>query len=146
MATILRHAVTVFLLLTFSAVAFAQEQQGKGNAPVITATASAGRVRYVSMGEVHQTRVQVFSPDGAQVFDSGFRPGNTLDWQIGEQGSRLADGSYIFLVSVKDFSDILTQKYGTAILEKGEVYLERTNRAGVPQAQVTALDSNKQSE
>jgi hypothetical protein len=147
MLTVNRLAATLLLLFTvFNLSLLAQEKAAETrSSPVVTATASAGRVRYVSMGEVQQTRVQVFSVDGAQVFDSGFRAGNTLDWQIGE-GSRLADGSYIFLVSVKDFSESLTQKYGTAILEKGEVYLERTNRAGLPQAQGAALDSNKQSE
>ncbi|HKS27920.1 MAG TPA: tail fiber domain-containing protein [Pyrinomonadaceae bacterium] len=99
------------------------------------------------MGEVQQTRLQIFSADGALAFDSGYRMGNTIDWQLtDQQGARLADGSYIFLVTVKDFSERITQKYGTAILEQSEVYLERTNRGAMPQAQATALETSKQSE
>ncbi|HEX8176549.1 MAG TPA: tail fiber domain-containing protein [Pyrinomonadaceae bacterium] len=99
------------------------------------------------MGEVQQTRLQIFSKDGVQAYDSGFRMGNTIDWQLtDQQGARLTDGSYIFLVTVKDFSERITQKYGTAVLEQTEVYLERTNRGALPQAQATALENSKQAE
>lgn len=149
MVTISRFTATLLLIvLAFFVNALAQEESGaKASSPLITATASSQRVRYVSMGEVQQTRLQVFSPDGALAFDSGFRLGNTIDWQLtDQQGSRLTDGSYIFLVTVKDFSERLTQKYGTAILEQEQVYLERTNRGQLPAAQSTALESSKQSE
>jgi hypothetical protein len=115
--------------------------------PILIATAGSQKVRYASLGEVHQTRLQVFSPDGAQVFDSDFHLGNFIEWQLlDQQGQRLSAGSYLFLVTIKDFSEHLTQKYGTAILEQEQVYLEQTNRAELPHAQTTALESNKQSE
>jgi hypothetical protein len=148
MVTMFRFTATFLLLLVLLGNVSAQDESGtKASAPLITATASSQRVRYVSMGEVHQARLQVFSPDGAPVFDSGFRLGNTIDWQLtDQQGARLTDGSYIFLVTVKDFSERVTQKYGTAILEQEQVYLERTNKAQLPPAQATALESSKQSE
>ena len=149
MATALRSNVILVLLLVLLGTAVAQGQTGAGapEPPVVTATASSDRVRYVSMGEVNQTRLQVFAPDGTPAFDSGFRLGNTIDWQlVDQQGARLTDGSYIFLVTVKDFSQVVTQKYGRAVVEKGEVYLDRPSRGGLPQAQAAALESNKQAE
>jgi hypothetical protein len=135
------------LLLLSTALAQTQQSNGRPPAPVVTATASSHQVRYVSMGEVQQTRLQVFAPDGTEVFDSNFRLGNLIDWQLtDEQGLHLTDGSYLFLITVKDFADRLTQKYGTAVLEQEQVYLEQTRRDGLPQAQTTALESNRQSE
>jgi trimeric autotransporter adhesin len=148
MTTALRSTITVFLLLVLSSAAFAQEQSSAGTAsPLVTATASAGRVRYVSMGEVQQTRLQVFSPEGVQIFDSSYRDGNLIDWQLtDQQGSRVKDGSYIFLVTVKDFSGRSTQKFGTAVMEQEQVYLEQTRRSALSPAQTTALDASKESE
>ncbi len=148
MNTTLRSTTTALLILVLSVAAFAQGQTGVSTStPIITATASSERVRYVSMGEVQQTRVQVFSADGIQVFDSGFHAGNTIDWQLTDQKeSRLPDGSYIFLVTVRDLSGLLTQKFGAAVLEKEQVYLERNGRNELPQAQAIALESNRQAE
>ncbi len=115
--------------------------------PVVTATAGNHQVRYVAVGEVHHTRLQVFSSDGTEVFDSDFRLGNLIDWQLrDQQGLPLTDGSYLFLVTVKDFSARLTQKYGIAVLGTEQVYLEQTNREALPQAQATALESGRQAE
>jgi hypothetical protein len=73
--------------------------------------------------------------------------GNLIDWQLmDQQGQRLSTGTYLFLVTVKDFSDRLTQKYGTAVLESAQVYLEQTSRGELPAAQATALAANQQAE
>ena len=102
MVTTIRSTVVVFLLLIISGAAFAQDQSG-AKQPMVTGTASTNRVRFVSMGEVQETRLQVFSQDGPQVSDSGFRSGNLLDWQLSDQqGSRVKDGSYLFVVTVRD--------------------------------------------
>jgi hypothetical protein len=144
--TTTRATITVILLFILCGAAFAQGQSGNGaSSPTVTGTASAGHVRYVSMGEVQQTRLQVFSQDGAQVFDSGFRSGNVLDWSLSDQqGARVKDGSYLFVVTVKDFSAQSTQKYGTAVVEQEQVYLEQTNRAELSPPQAGALESSKE--
>ena len=50
-------------------------------------------------------RLQVFFEDGSQVYDAKWTSGNPLDWRWHDsQGQRLADGSYLFLISVQDFS------------------------------------------
>ena len=96
------------------------------------------------MGEVNQTRLQVFSGDGVQVFDSSFRLGNLIDWPLeDQQGTHLSDSSYLFLVTVKDFSSIVTQKYGTAVIEQEQVFLQQTPSSELPSAQSTALEANK---
>jgi hypothetical protein len=97
------------------------------------------------MGEVRQTRLQVFSVAGAQVFDSDFKLGNLIDWQLtDQQGLHLTDGSYLFLITVKDFSGNLTQKYGAAVLEQEQVYLEQISRDGLTSAQATVLESSRE--
>lgn len=140
--------VLLSLLLAASALAQAQAQQASQQSQaVVTATATDSQVRYVSIGEVHQSRLQVFSSDGALVYDSGFRLGNLIDWRLtDQQGTRVSDGSYVFLVTVKDFSERLVQKYGTATVEQEQVYLEQGSRNALAQAQAAALDSNKQAD
>ncbi len=113
--------------------------------PIVTATASSRAVRYVSVGEVRQTRLQVFSADGVQVFDSDFKLGNLVAWHLqDQQGQPVATGTYLFLVSVKDFNDNLTQKFGTATLEQEQVYLEQGGRDALSQAQSSALEVNRE--
>jgi hypothetical protein len=69
--------------------------------------------------------------------------GNLIDWQLNDQqGSQLIDGTYLYLVTVGDFSDHRTQKFGTALLEQEQVYLEQGNREGLSSAQNSALDAN----
>ncbi len=111
---------------------------------IVTATANSQRVRFVSIGEVNQTRLQVFSAQGTLVYDSTYHLGNLVDWQlVGGSSQTLSDGSYLFLITVKDFSGTLTQKYGTAQLEQHQVYLQQTSREELTTAQVTALDTNQ---
>jgi hypothetical protein len=99
------------------------------------------------MGEVHQTRLQVFSPSGEQVYDSGLRLGNLIDWQLkDQQGRALSSDSYLFLITVKDFSDRLTQKYGMATLEAEQVSLAQSGVEELVSGQATALEANKLSQ
>jgi hypothetical protein len=114
---------------------------------IVSATANSRRVRYASLGEVHQTRLQVFSADGTQVFDSDFRLGNLIDWPLADQqGQHLPDGSYLFLVTARDFSNNLTQKYATLQLEQEQVYLQQATRDELSSGQAAALASNQQAE
>ena len=76
MITIARTLVGCLFLLSLGLPVLAQTDQPIDAQPIkktpqsqstiiITATASSQRVRYVAMGEVNQTRLQVFSSDGA---------------------------------------------------------------------------------
>jgi hypothetical protein len=150
MITARRSLSTLLLVLCSLSIVIGQEltpPTAQSPVPIVTATALQERVRYASLGEVQQTRLQVFSADGSQVYDSTFRLGNLIDWQLmDQQGQRLSAGTYLFLVTVKDFSDRLTQKYGTAVLESEQVYLEQTSRGELPAPQATALAANQQAE
>jgi hypothetical protein len=149
MKTARRSLTTLCLILYSVSIVFAQQESSLGQSPVpiVTATASNERVRYLAAGEVQQTRLQVFSSDGAGVFDSSFRLGNLIDWRLMDaQGAPLPDGAYLFLVTVKEFSGRLVQKYGTATLDGGEVYLEHGDTDALSQAQTAALEANRQSD
>jgi hypothetical protein len=138
MFSITRTLFTLLFSLSLFTTVYSQTQRPNAETshPIVTATTSNGRVRYASLGEVNQTRLQVFSPDGAQVYDSDLRLGNLIDWHLlDQQGQHLADGSYLFVVTVKDFSGGLTQKYGTALLENGQVSLQQTGSEELPAAQ-----------
>jgi hypothetical protein len=137
----------VFSLLLLCTSGLAQTQPAANQPVTVTVTATARQVRYAALGEVYQTRVRVFAPGGLQVFDSDFRLGNVIDWPLqDQQGSRIADGSYLFLVTVKEFSGKLSQKYGSTQVETDQVLLERTDRADLSAAQAAALESNRQGE
>lgn len=141
-----RTLLTLMFCLAFFSPAFAQTRQPQAQTsnPIVTATTSNGRVRYASLGEVNQTRLQVFSPNGLQVYDSELRLGNLIDWHLlDQQGQHLTDGSYLFVITVKDFSGVLTQKFGTALLEGEQVSLQQTGTDELPAAQALALQDNK---
>jgi len=90
-------------------------------------------------------RLQVFSADGTQVYNSDFRLGNLVDWKlVDQQGQPLANGTYLFLVTVKDFSDNLTQKYGTTRIEQQQVSLQQSTMDELSSAEVSALETNRQ--
>jgi hypothetical protein len=149
MLTVTRLTASIMLLLSvFHLSLLAQETATSSRStPLVTATISTGQIRYLSIGEVKQSRLQVFSSDGIQIFDSGYRDGNLIDWRLtDQQGASLKDGSYIFVVTIKDFSGHTTQKYGAAVLELNQIYLEQANRAQLSQGQNTALESSKEAE
>ena len=146
MFSIFRTLITFVFCLSLGITVFAQTRRSNGNAssPIVTATTSNGHVRYASLGEVNQTRLQVFAVDGRQVYDSDLRLGNLIDWSLlDQQGQRLTDGSYAFLITVREFSGTLTQKYGTALLENDHVTLQQAAREEMPQSQALALQANK---
>src|SRR5688572_26567210 len=59
-------------------------------APMVTVTATAKRVRFVSPGTVVQLRLEVFNKDGQKLFDTEQRGGNVLDWNLQDgAGDRL---------------------------------------------------------
>src|SRR5882724_2521062 len=139
--------VLVWLSCCLSAFAQRPAPRDEPAAPLVAATASNDRVRFISAGEVHSSRLQVFSLNGTQVFDSGVRLGNLIEWKLCDlQGSPLGSGAYLYLVTIKDFSDRATQKFGVAQIEPDQVYLERSTMDSLPLAQAAALENNKQAE
>ena len=125
----------------------AQERGGadggrERSAPVVTAAASAGRVRFSSAGEVIQVRLEVFDAAGERVFDSGFLNGNLLDWPIqGQQGDRLADATYLCVATARELGGrhsrraaLLTVVSGRGTLEPLQVERLTAGRTQVSEA------------
>src|SRR5712691_12987935 len=103
-----RLAVAFFLvLLVFNPIP-AQESSGQNmqrSAPIVTATASAKRVRFTAPSNTTAMRLEIYAADGQRTFDTGLHPGNVLDWTFQENtGQPLADGSYFCVVTVKSLS------------------------------------------
>src|SRR4051812_33645728 len=71
--------VSLLCFLGSSALAQNGTTSIQAQTPIVTATAGHQRVRYSALGEVNETRLQVFSVDGAQVYDSSFKLGNLID-------------------------------------------------------------------
>jgi hypothetical protein len=140
-------SIAFFLSLLLIGTAFAQEQKSaSAPAPVVTATAKGKQVRFAALGEVRDLRLEVFDAYGQKVFDSSFHSGNLLDWQVqDQQGQRLSDGSYMYVVTIRDLSEGLTQKYGNILLQQQQISLEHVGRKQLPEAQAQALEASRQS-
>ena len=119
--------VRLFLLalLTFSVFASASAQTppqpSRTSAPTVTVSTASSGVRFVAIGAVRQTRLEVFDASGATVFDSGFQPGNVRDWDA--RASGLADGTYTCALTARDMSGRLSIKQASALLRAGEASL-----------------------
>src|SRR5690242_321435 len=99
----LRSLLCVGLWLAFllSSLAFAQALKSTPSSSVL-ASASTEQVHFTALGETVQVRLEVFSVAGLKLYDSDFKSGNLLDWNLlDQQGQRLLDGSYRCLVTSK---------------------------------------------
>ncbi|HEY0405411.1 MAG TPA: tail fiber domain-containing protein [Pyrinomonadaceae bacterium] len=149
MLAVTRSIIALILVTIFSlGPVFAQEQKGgKSSAPVVTATARGQQVRFAALGEVQQMRLEVFDTYGQKIFDSSFIKGNLYDWRLtDQQGQHLADGSYLYLITTRDFAEQLSQKYGNVLLQQQQVSLELVGRKALPETQSPALEANRQAD
>src|SRR5687767_3349445 len=81
--------------------------------PLVTATSTAKRVRFVSPGTVVQLRLEIYNDAGQKLFDTELRGGNVLDWHLQDgAGERLAAGSYACVLTTKGLSGRLSQRVG----------------------------------
>ena len=140
-------SIAFLLSLLIIGTALAQEpKSASAPSPVVTATAKGKQVRFAALGEVRDVRLEVFDAFGLKVFDSSFRSGNLLDWQVlDQQGQRLSDGSYIYILTIRDLSAGVTQKYGNILLQQQQISLEHVGRKNLPEAQAQALEASRQS-
>jgi hypothetical protein len=141
-----KPSIAFLLSLLLIGTAFAQEQKSaSAPSPVVTATAKGKQVRFAALGEVRDVRLEVFDAFGQKVFDSSFHSGNLLDWQVqDQQGQRLSDGSYMYVVTIRDLSEGLSQKYGNILLQQQQISLEHVGRKNLPEAQAQALEASRQ--
>jgi len=71
----------------------------------VTATAGKDHIRFASLGIGQRMRLEILNQAGDRVFDSDFRDGNLLDWQMDDSyGNRLPDDVYGCLITVEDMT------------------------------------------
>jgi hypothetical protein len=140
---------TTIGLLVFCLVGIVQAQESQRTiavTPFVTATSTGSQLRFASLGEVRQMRIEVFDAVGQRVFDSSLHSGNLFDWKLqDQQGQHLQDGSYLFVVTVIDLSEQVSQKFGTLCLQRQQVLLEQTRRKDLPEALAQVLELSSQS-
>ena len=108
----------LFLLSTPATAQTLRKPAERDAAPTVTVSATASGVRFVALGAVRQTRLEVYDAAGAAVFDSGFLPGNVRDWAA--QAGGLADGTYSCVLTARDLSGRLSLKQGAVVLAGGQ--------------------------
>jgi hypothetical protein len=87
----------------------------------LTVTAYSDAVRFSAQGSVKELRVEILALSGQKVFDSGPVLGNALDWKLlNSQGQPVANGVYLYTVTVKDPSGNVTKKLGKLAVLRGK--------------------------
>lgn len=123
--------------------ATAQNQQS--SSPAVTASVSAaGAVRFTAPAEVTQMRLEIYNTAGALVYDSGMRQGSILDWKVTDATAPVVDGSYLTVVSVRDYQGKLRQRLGSLSVQAGQPALERLSVESLTGEQSRALTASRQ--
>jgi hypothetical protein len=79
------------------------------------------RGRFSAQGAVKELRVEVLSLSGQKVFDSGPVLSNALDWKLfNTRGQPVANGVYLYTVTVKDTFGNVTKKLGKLAILRGK--------------------------
>ena len=95
-----------------------------------------GIVRMIAHGEALQVRMEIYSAAGELVSDSGLRQGNIVDWKQSDATQPLTDGSYLVVVTVKDFKGNLSQRIAALSLQAGQLNLQKRDEVTTAQAQL----------
>ncbi|HVF57642.1 MAG TPA: tail fiber domain-containing protein [Pyrinomonadaceae bacterium] len=148
--SIRRLLLTISLLILPANFALAQSEQAAQtqttSAPVITASATAGGVRFASPGQVSQIRLEIYSASGELVYDSGLRGGGIIDWKTADAAQVLADGRYMSVVTIKNFQGRLRQRLGALAVHGGQVTPQGARKDDLTAAQSQALDASRQAQ
>ncbi len=87
----------------------------------LTVTTYSDAVRFSAQGSVKELRVEILSLSGQKVFDSGPVLSNALDWKLlNTQGQPVANGVYLYTVTVKDPFGNVTKKLGKLAVLRGK--------------------------
>jgi hypothetical protein len=117
----LRQRQVLASLLLAGAVVFVLGLGALAQSVSLTVTTYSDAVRFSAQGAVKELRVEVLSLSGQKVFDSGPVLGNALDWKLSNtQGQPVANGVYLYTVTVKDPSGNVTKKLGKLAVLRGK--------------------------
>ena len=133
------------LLLMLASSVLAQQAQptaalsAKPQHRQVLASASGVGLRFSSLGELLQMRLEVIGPAGGVVFDSQVKPGNVIDWSgVDGQGQRLSDGTYLCVVTVKEADGEESQRQAIAVLVEQQMSLKAMDKTQLALAQAQA--------
>jgi len=108
----------------------------------VVASTSGNSIRFSSLGELMQVRLEVIGPAGDLLLDTDFKQGNLIDWPaLDKQGQRLADGPYLCIITVKDSSGELTRRQAIAVLGDQSLGLKQVDGLSLSVAQTQAAGS-----
>jgi hypothetical protein len=136
---VLRFLISQVLLLAGASMIYGQTAGGPPQPPAasVTISPSAEGVRFVALGGVKAIRLEVLGADGETVYNSGFARGNLRDWKLEDnQGHRLADGSYLCVVTVRDLAGQLGVRQGSVLIQGGKASLQLVEGAQAGPLQV----------
>jgi hypothetical protein len=115
-----RTLLIILLVAATASIASGQDaaqRQQATTAPAVTVSQTAAGVRFVSPDQARRMRLEVYTAAGERLFDSGFRPGNILDWD----GAGVADGSYLCVVTAEELSGARVRGLSGISLQSGRV-------------------------
>src|SRR5688572_27037600 len=144
MFTLTRLIGRSLFILVLAGTALAQESRAPIDnpstptpaGPLVTATATEKRVRFVSPGSVVQLRLEVYNEAGQKLFDTELRGGNVLDWHLQDgAGQRLPAGSYACVLTIKSLSGRLSQRMGLVTVNEEKTAVETAAAAQLSLAQ-----------
>ncbi|HEV2802818.1 MAG TPA: tail fiber domain-containing protein [Pyrinomonadaceae bacterium] len=148
-----RHLFSLILVLgLFTSSTFAQTDAPADNAQAaasatVTATAVAGGgVRFAAPTDALQLRLEIYTPGGERVFDSGARSGSVLDWQPSDMPQGAADGSYLCVVTVKDLRGRARQRLGSLSVQAGQATVQRVREQELSDVQKQAAAASRQAQ
>ncbi|MGB7924502.1 MAG: hypothetical protein WCF57_14770 [Pyrinomonadaceae bacterium] len=110
-------------------------QNQESSAPAVTATFSTGHVRFAAPGQTLQIRLEIYNATGQLAFDSGLRAGGVIDWKVADASQAMADGTYMCVVTVRDFHGKFGQRLGALSLRAGQLTVNRMGQMTPDQTQ-----------
>jgi hypothetical protein len=116
---------SLLTLFTFSP-ALGQEarKDGLDKTQIVTASVTTDGLRISAPSSVAQLRLEVYDDAGQKLFDTEQRGGNVLDWHLqGSAGERVADGTYLCVVTIKNPSGPRSRKLGLVTVNAQSVTL-----------------------
>lgn len=138
-------AILVLVLFTTNIQAQNPSAAHPGSASSVTASVTVeGTVRAMAHGEILQIRMEIYSPSGDLVSDSGLRQGSIIDWKRTDATQPMTDGSYLVVITIKDFKGNLTQRMAALSLQASQLQLNPHKRDEVTTAQTQVIESRRQ--
>src|SRR6266581_5189931 len=93
--------------------------------PAVTISVTDRGVRFAALGSFGKMRLEVFNADGTSLYNSDFGAASVRDWVLDDKdGQRLADGTYLCVITIRDLSGRLTTKQGSVVVQGGQPSLK----------------------